>query len=84
MEKNLWFKAKRYGWGWTPCFFDEWLVIVVFVIFEYWNFVRLDAVSHSNSDTVRPFFVQTFLAVSILLLICFKKGEKPRWRWGKE
>ena len=83
MTKKLWFRAKTYGWGWTPCSWEGWLVIILFIIFEWWNFMRLDAVSHSNSDTVRPFVVQTFLAVFILLYISYKKGEKPGWRWGK-
>ena len=84
MNNKLWFKTKRYGWGWTPCSWEGWVVIVAFLIFQYWNFLRLDKVSHSNSDTIRPFIIQTFLVVIILIIICYKKGEKPRWRWGND
>jgi hypothetical protein len=31
MEKR-WFKARRFGWGWTPCSFEGWLVTVISVI----------------------------------------------------
>lgn len=79
---KLWFKAKRYGWGWTPATWQGWVVMVVFFIFEVWNFLRLDSVSHSNSDTIRPFVIQTIIAVLVLIFICYKTGEKPRWRWG--
>jgi hypothetical protein len=82
MTKKLWFKAKRYGWGWTPSSWQGWLVLAIFVMFEVWNFRRLDIVSHSASDTIRPFVIQTFIATGVLLLVCWYTGEKPRWRWG--
>ena len=81
-NKKLWFVNKRYGWGWTPSSWEGWVVILFYVIFLFWDFMRLDAVSHSNSDTVRPFVIQTFLATLAVLFICYKKGEKPEWRWG--
>lgn len=82
MTKKLWFKAKRYGWGWTPCTFEGWLVIAIFVLVEWLDFRRLDMYSHSASDTLRPFFIDTFVAAMVLLWICYYKGEKPGWRWG--
>lgn len=82
-QKKLWFRAKTYGWGWTPVSWEGWLVVVVFVLFEVWNFLRLDAVSHSNSDTLRPFIIQTFFLVLLIIGLCYCKGEKPGWRWGK-
>jgi hypothetical protein len=82
MAKKLWFRAKTYGWGWTPCSWEGWLVVLLFIAFEYWNFMRLDAVSHSNSDTLRPFIIQSFFAVIIMILVSYVKGEKPGWRWG--
>jgi len=27
---KLWFKAKRYGWGWTPACWQGWLVLGVY------------------------------------------------------
>jgi hypothetical protein len=83
MNKKLWFRAKTYGWGWTPCSWEGWLITGLFVFFEYWNFVRLDAVSYSSSDTLRPFIIQTLLAVAAFLVVAYWRGEKPGWRWGK-
>jgi hypothetical protein len=82
MSKKLWFKAKKYGWGWVPSRWEGWAVIAVFILFQYENFLRLDRLSHSNSDTLRPFIIETFFAVAVLIFICDKKGEKPGWRWG--
>ena len=80
--EGYWFKAKLYGWGWTPATWQGWLVLAVFGALLFLNFLRLDATSHSASDTVRPFFIQTVLLVILLLGICYAKGEKPRWQWG--
>jgi hypothetical protein len=82
MAQKLWFKAKRYGFGWTPASWEGWLVVVTFVAFEWWNFVRIDITSHSNSDTIRPFIIQSFMAVIVLIYICYRTGEKLGWRWG--
>jgi hypothetical protein len=30
------------------------------------------------------FLVYTATLSIILIVICYFKGEKPRWRWGKE
>lgn len=82
-KQQLWFKAKKYGWGWYPCSWQGWLILVLGIAFSIWNFQRLDSVSHSASDTLRPFIIQTFLLTLAIIAICYYKGEKPRWRWGK-
>jgi len=28
------------------------------------------------------FFIITIALVAILIFICYKKGERPRWHWG--
>jgi hypothetical protein len=28
------------------------------------------------------FLVETAVLVGLLIFICYKKGEKPRWQWG--
>jgi len=80
--EKKWFKAKLYGWGWTPATWQGWLVILVFIGLLAADFYRLDLDSNSASDTLRPFFLDMILLVGLLLWICYKKGEKPRWQWG--
>ena len=82
--KGLWFKRKLYGWGWVPVRWQGWVVIILFVVITIWNFQRIDAVQHSGSDTLINFIPQTFILVLILLAICWKKGESPKWMWGRE
>jgi isopentenyl-diphosphate delta-isomerase len=82
-KPKLWFRAKRYGWGWYPVSWEGWLIIAIFVAV-----LTLHALL-SVSETVEPtnneiywFFVRTSILVFLLIYICYRRGEKPRWRWG--
>ena len=84
--KHLWFKAKLYGWGWTPATWQGWLVILVYItlmltlVFTAEEYVPTNHDSGTNVLThTLPMIVLTFL----LIYICYKKGEKPRWQWGQ-
>jgi hypothetical protein len=79
---RYWFKRKIYGWGWTPATWEGWLTLAVFISLIFLNAVRLDAVTASADYTVGPFLIQTVLLVVVLLIVCYKKGESPRWQWG--
>lgn len=80
--QQYWFKAKLYGWGWTPATWQGWLVMLVFIALIMLNAFRLDLYTQSESDTIFNFIPQTFILVIVLLIICWIKGEKPRWQWG--
>ncbi|HCC06166.1 TPA: hypothetical protein DEP94_02305 [Candidatus Nomurabacteria bacterium] len=79
MTKKLWFRAKTYGWGWTPSTWEGWLVTTVAILFIILDSLRIDK---NSEDIPYFFFIRMFLIISILLFICYKKGEKPGWRWG--
>ena len=76
---ELWFKAKRYGWGWTPSTWQGWAVMVVFVVaFTAWLAWWVNGERH-------PLGMLPLLALTAaLILICWKTGEPPRWQWGGE
>lgn len=78
----LWFKNKRYGFGWHPVSWQGWLSLFVLIVVQVLNFLRLDANSESSSDTLRPFIIETFIFSYIFYLIIGDKGEKMRWQWG--
>jgi len=80
--QGYWFKNKIYGWGWTPAKWQGWATILIFVVLLVLNFLRIDFTSHSTSDTVRPFIIQAAVLILVLIFVCYKKGEKPRWQWG--
>ena len=80
--KGYWFKAKLYGWGWAPARWQGWVVLIIFLVFTVNNFFRIDSRSHSGSDTLINFVPQTVVSVLVLIVIFWKKGERPRWQWG--
>jgi len=79
-----WFKAKRYGWGWYPGTWQGWLVLLVYTSLLIFWFIRIDRASHSVSDTLINFFPRLIFLSVILIVICYKTGEKPEWRWGNK
>jgi hypothetical protein len=79
---GLWFKRKLYGWGWTPAKWQWWLVIAIFVLFILMSSLDMKYNSDSTDTEITWFFLKIILSVFILIYICYKKGEKPRWQWG--
>jgi SNF family Na+-dependent transporter len=81
MEK-LWFKRKRFGYGWTPVTWQGWLVIAAYVASLVFfanngkNFVK-------TSDIVIGVVVPIIMFTALLILVCIVKGEKPKWQWGR-
>lgn len=80
--KGYWFKRKPYGWGWTPVTWQGWCVLLVFVALMVVNAIRIDSAEHSVSDVLIHVIPQTAILALVLIGVCFKTGEKPRWQWG--
>lgn len=80
--KGYWFKAKLYGWGWTPATWQGWLVLVLFIGLLLWNGFSVSENSAVTETELTWFFVRLIVIVLILLAVCWKTGEKPRWQWG--
>lgn len=78
---GYWFKRKLYGWGWTPARWQGWLVIFVFLGIICAISFTLPRDNASAYDMTQ-FFVELFIAIAALILICYKTGERPRWQWG--
>lgn len=80
--KNLWFKRKLYGWGWTPVKWQGWVVILAYALAVIFLALTLD--EGSSTREVMFIFVIPFVLLTITLIrVCYKKGEKPRWQWGE-
>jgi hypothetical protein len=77
-EPNYWFPAKRFGWGWgLPTVWQGWAAFIG------WLIAYVAGVYYFNPH--HSLIQLAFAAgmVLLLLLICYWKGEPPRWRWGK-
>ncbi len=52
------------------------LLTVSFIILCVLNFIRIDSLSHSASDTLRPFFIQTVILILLLIAVYYLTGKK--------
>ena len=76
-DNRYWFPAKRYGWGWgPPNKWQGWMVLLVWIAALMAGSVIFRA---GHLAGFRGFVVVMAL---LLVLICYWKGEPPRWRWG--
>lgn len=75
-EKKIWFKRKCYGWGWYPHTWQGWLVILIWVILFVFTISKFDHEWLKN-------LVFVIILTAILIWVCYKRGEKPKWSWGK-
>jgi hypothetical protein len=86
-NKKLWFKRKLYGWGWTPSAWQGWLVTLVYFILILIFVLNIEESIPENPDSGSNFLVLGLPIILLSLLfiyIAYKKGEKPRWQWGKD
>ncbi len=80
--ERYWFKRKLYGWGWTPATWEGWVSILVFLGLLVFNAFRLEVLAGVEEAVAFTFAWQTLLLTGVLILICYKTGESPRWQWG--
>ena len=74
-DPRYWFPAKRYGWGWSfPRTWHGWTVILVYTV----TVVSAAVVGRGAIWTIPVILVATIG----VLVICLKKGEPAKWRWG--
>lgn len=78
-KNDIWFPAKTYGWGWGfPVTWQGWTVFAVYLLMVFAGiYYLLPVFGHWV-------FLGYIIFLSIvLILVCWAKGEKPKWRWGK-
>ncbi len=83
--QGYWFKAKLYGWGWTPAKWQGWAVILIYTaLILTLIFTREDSVvgNPDSGSNVLVFALPIIILTTLLIFICYKKGEKPGWKWG--
>lgn len=81
METKIWFKKKKYGWGWTPATKEGWLATVgyIFGVSIYPLLGSQNIVSYSKER----FYLFVFVLSISFIGLCYWKGEKASWNWGK-
>ena len=84
--EHLWFKRKLYGWGWVPVRRQGWLVIFIYIVLILTLVVTREKDIPGNPDSgsnILTFAIPIIVLTILLIIIAYKKGEKPRWQWGK-
>lgn len=83
--KKIWFKRKRYGWGWYPSTWQGWIstlaLVSILLINGFYFASKVENAEPTIIDLV-IFFGTAIISVTALIYICYKKGEKPKWSWG--
>ena len=79
MSSRYWFRAKRYGWGWTPVTWQGWATLAVFVAL-----LAADALTFPPRKALSAYIACGVGLTVLLLAVCWRKGEPPRWRWGDD
>jgi hypothetical protein len=83
---KLWFKARRYGWGWTPASIEGWMVLAVFLVLVVGGvaiYVRALRGGVPIGRAMPLFLLWIAILSGGLIAIGYATGEPPRWRWGK-
>lgn len=83
---KLWFRARRYGWGWTPVSVEGWLVTAALVLLVVAGIVVFNHAMRGGANPVLALIVFALWVAALAggqIAIGFARGEAPRWRWGK-
>lgn len=74
--KEIWFKRKKIGWGWAPVSWQGWgiLAMYLYLIFSDISFYLTDYF-------LKSFLLRFFISTVFLIIVCYEKGESPRWQW---
>ncbi len=84
MENKLWFRAKRFGWGWYPVTWQGWAVIVLYVGALFSGSTGMHVYDEPSSQIPFQFLSLVVVLTIFLIIICYKTGEKPAWHWGRK
>lgn len=77
-----WFRAKNYGWGWYPVTWQGYLVVAVFVGLEMLVLAEAAEGMGWTGEAVLKAIVPGTVVGVVLMLVCYRTGERPEWRWG--
>ena len=83
--EGYWFKRKVFGWGWIPAKWQGWAVTLGYIVLITTLVLTREESIPGNPDSGSNFLVLALpiiILTILLIVIAYKKGEKPRWQWG--
>ncbi len=75
VERKIWFRRKRSGWGWTPVTGEGWAVVLAYIVL----ILGMGALVQKGSAV---YYGGIAVLTALLIAIGYLKGETPRWQWG--
>ena len=76
---KYWFPAKTYGLGWgIPTCWQGWVVMAVFIAL-----LGAGSLFFLPDNRVGWYLAYVAALCTLLVAVCWLKGEPLRWRWGK-
>ncbi len=79
-KNDYWFPAKKYGFGWgLPVKWQGWVVVLIYFVLITAGIVLIE-----YNENKTWFFIYCSIPTILLILICWKKGEPAKWRWGNK
>ena len=79
--KGYWFRRKLFGWGWTPATKEGWFILGFFFVALLFVVSRADRYT-TQEEGFTYLVLPVILLIVLLLLICWIKGEPPKWQFG--
>lgn len=80
--RRYWFKRKIVGWGWTPATWEGYLVLFIFSALIAYNAITIRNTIVSESEFLFIFLPRVGALTILLIAICWRTGESPKWQWG--
>ena len=82
---RLWFKRRRFGWGWVPASKQGWLTLVAFVAAVGGGGLVM-GLTQDDGDfwPVVAYLVFVAGASATLIRVTRAHGPDPHWRWGRK
>ena len=84
--KGYWLKRKLYGWGWLPAKWQGWCVVLLYILLILSLVLTREKDIPGNPDSGSNFLtfeLPIIILTTLLIIVAYKKGEKPSWQWGK-
>ncbi len=82
-QKKTLVQGKTVRLGLVPYFMEGWVIILIYAAIITRTVVWAEGRSHSASDMLILFAPYFIIITGLFLVICYKKGERLKWRWGE-
>lgn len=80
---GYWFRAKRFGWGWRPVSWQGWTTTIIYLVLMIHESLAVNRASSAAGSQFVSILMPFLFITALFVFLCWAKGERPRWRWGK-